>query len=122
MSDYRVLYYPHFDPKPTWLLSTLLFVDGVNRIIPDDAHHKDSRRIADLRDALSPDPAEPISTTQKDFFLEPESYDRDRMKRVFEKIIEDHKAKLARNPKTTLNFYTIYKAKIPYEVEKLIRG
>jgi hypothetical protein len=120
MSDYRVLYYPRFEPKPTWLLSTLLFVDGVNRIIPDDAEHKDSRWIAELREALSPDPAEPFSTQQKDLWIQ--LSDRQRMKRAFESIIEDYQAKAKSGQSPELQYDVIYRAKIPFEVEKLLRG
>ena len=120
MSDYRVLYYPSFEPKPTWLLSTLLFVDGVNRIIPDDAEHKDSRWIAELRDALSPDRAQPFSTEEDDFFLEPA--DRHRMKRAFESIVEDYEERVNSGQCLQLKYDVIYRAKIPWEVEKLLKG
>jgi hypothetical protein len=119
MSDHRVLYYPNFEPKRTWLLSTLLFVDGVNRIIPNDAEHKDSDKLSKLRDALSPDPAEPISTTQKDFDLY--RADRDRMQTAFASIIEDCTTRIAKGESVQPKYELIYRAKIPFEAETLLK-
>ena len=38
----RVLYYPHFQPNPRWLLRILLLTDLVDRIVPEDADTEDS--------------------------------------------------------------------------------
>lgn len=47
-NHYRVLYYPHFQPHPRWLLSMLLLTDQINRIVPEDANPKDPDLIKEL--------------------------------------------------------------------------
>jgi hypothetical protein len=44
------------------------------------------------------------------------------MKYAFGMIVGYHKAKLADDPNAELNFDVIYRAKIPYQVEELLRG
>ncbi|TET71560.1 MAG: hypothetical protein E3J56_06485 [Candidatus Aminicenantes bacterium] len=48
MQEYRVLYYPHFQPKIKWLKSILLFVDKVIRIVPSDVDPMDSDELKEL--------------------------------------------------------------------------
>lgn len=126
MPDYRVLYYPYFEPKPTWLRSILLFVDGVNRIIPEGAHHNDSRQITELRETLSPDPALPISPITRDLWINQSNHRR--MKRAFELIISNemkkskYRSKFLTQPETIpMEYDLIHRAKIPPEVLALLK-
>jgi hypothetical protein len=48
MSKYKVLYYPHFQPRSRWLLSILLLTDQVDRIVPLDADPDDPDFIKEL--------------------------------------------------------------------------
>lgn len=59
MPKYRVLYYPYFEPDLAWLRAILLFVDGVDRIIPAEARHREPEQVAALRETLSPDAPPP---------------------------------------------------------------
>lgn len=49
LNDYRVLYYPDYDPEPEWLRSQLLLVDQVIRIVPESAEHVDPDYIKELK-------------------------------------------------------------------------
>jgi hypothetical protein len=119
MSKYRVLYYPLFEPKPTWLRSTLLFVDGIERIIPKDAGHTDSRHISALREAISPDPAPPIEPVTSDLWIN--QSDLDLMMRGFKLIVSKQKTRHnARTNDIQLGDSFIHRAKIPQPVMRLL--
>jgi len=93
MSKYGLLYYPHFEPKQQWLLSTLLFVDTVNRIIPKAAKHQDSRWINELQD-VCPNTLLYESPSQPDLWID--DADAKRMYRAFELIAKNYHGNVPR--------------------------
>ncbi|HEX8549952.1 MAG TPA: hypothetical protein VF681_00215 [Abditibacteriaceae bacterium] len=51
-SDFRMLYFPSFEPDIKWLKSNLLLFDQITRIVPNDANHVDSAPIQELKSAM----------------------------------------------------------------------
>jgi len=117
MNKYGVLYYPHFEPKQRWLLSTLLFVDSVNRIIPDAAKHEDSKWINELRD-VCPDAVLSESPKQPDLWIN--DADIERMYRAFELIAKDYNGKQPTSNGIQLKYDFIHQTKIPKVVKELL--
>lgn len=117
MSQYNLLYYPLFEPKPTWLRSILLFVDQVERIIPAKAGHTDSPQTRILRETISPDPLPPIEPVEQDLWIN--QSDLKLMMGAFELIASKQRAKRAVDLPPKYDF--VHKAKIPYEVKCLLK-
>jgi hypothetical protein len=120
MSSYRLLYYPLFEPKPTWLRSILLFVDQVERIIPAQAGHTDSRQIRILRDTIEPDPVPVVEPIERDLWIN--QSDLELMIGAFKLIASKERAKRrTRTLELASEYDFIHRAKIPYEVECLLK-
>jgi hypothetical protein len=118
MTDYGVLYYPSFEPKHNWLLSTLLFVDSVNRIVPKEAKHVDSAWISELRSSLGADTVPSESPIPQDRWIQ--GVDLERMKLAFDLIIAKHHEKQAQARPVEFTFNFVHTAKIPVETKTLL--
>lgn len=82
---YRVLYYPHFQPNPRWLLKILLLTDQVERIVPEDADTEDSDRIKELIQEI---PGALVSESPKNLDIEFDALTMSRLKQAFRFIRE----------------------------------
>ena len=83
--DYRVLYYPDFEPDPTWLRRILMVCDGVIRIVPTDVILDDPDDVKRLQDAVEGG-LDRISPEAGDTAVE--YADRDRLSKSFRALAE----------------------------------
>ncbi|HXT10550.1 MAG TPA: hypothetical protein VN873_03230 [Candidatus Angelobacter sp.] len=93
-----VLYYPRFEPDQHWLRSILLLVDGIQRIIPPEACHSDSRRTRELIEVM-PEAIKTIVPTDADKDFDDLNFDR--LKKAFAKIRD----KAERKPDKVIHFH-----------------
>lgn len=83
IDHYRVLYYPHFQPQPKWLLSMLLFADQIDRIVPEDADPNDPDIIKELIQEI---PGSLVSKPPRTADIEFDTLTFQRLKQAFRHI------------------------------------
>lgn len=125
MPEFKVLYYPEFEPPEIWLRSYLLFYDKINTIIPEEVRNPFSFNISHFLDEL-PNTIEGISPRQKEI-----NFDENALivlERAFE-TIKNQKTNKKDEMKFTFfpngmsfggDYTTIHKKKFSFQVTELL--